>query len=191
MIPASTLRELYEVQQLSVRQIAAKLGRKHETIRGWLRDAGIQTRTKTEGKLRSPYKGLWTPERDQIIRDMWHKVGCTTIARKIGCGVTKCAVLGRARRIGLPPHPQRPLSMTPDAIRKREETKRKNREMMGQQPVQSHALDERRLPASPERSLIDFSPNLRLQTMWVTCLQEVREQRGAQWRQLLGVKRNG
>jgi hypothetical protein len=181
MIPAEKLRDLYETQQLSVRQIADQLHSKHETVRLWLRRAGIQTRGKQEGKLlRSPYKNLWTPERDEIIRSMWDNSGTRAIAKKIGCGVTKNAIIGRARRLGLPPHAKRPLSMTADAVRLREKTKKQNREMSLAERVAigSAVRDSKRYR---HESLIAFPESPRLEMAWREMLAKVKRERGAAW----------
>lgn len=44
---------------------------------------------------------LWSEERDQIIRDNRGKLSASIIAKMIGGGCTRCAVIGRARRLGL------------------------------------------------------------------------------------------
>ena len=54
---------------------------------------------------------VWTPERIEILKTLWaERYSAAEIARTIGCGLTRCAVLGKAHRLDLPTHaaPRRP-----------------------------------------------------------------------------------
>lgn len=45
----------------------------------------------------------WTPEREALLRQRWAEgASGGTIARELGHGVSKGAVLGKASRLGLP-----------------------------------------------------------------------------------------
>jgi hypothetical protein len=109
---------------------------------------------------------------DEILRDLYVKqqLSQAEIAKRFG--VTHNVIHGRVRRLGLPAQPKRPLSMTPDAIRLRNKA--------------SHAKDERRMDGSPARSIITFLPESpRLEMAFRHELAKVREERGAQWTELL------
>lgn len=53
------------------------------------------------------HNGAWTVAREEQLREMWHPTGpsCSEIAREInrdgGQHLTKCAIIGKARRLGL------------------------------------------------------------------------------------------
>lgn len=67
------------------------------------------------------HNGAWSAAREEQLREMWHPTGpsCSEIAREInrdgGQHLTKCAIIGKARRLGLAgrapvPPPKRRLS---------------------------------------------------------------------------------
>jgi len=48
---------------------------------------------------------VWTPERVETLKRLWAEHhSAAEIARAIGCGLTRCAVLGKAHRLDLPTH---------------------------------------------------------------------------------------
>lgn len=46
------------------------------------------------------YAERWDPEREQVLRDLWPVASTQQIAERIG--MSRRAVLGKARRMGLP-----------------------------------------------------------------------------------------
>lgn len=44
----------------------------------------------------------WTPARITLLRECWPDASATVIAKRIGDGCTRNAVLGKAFRLGLP-----------------------------------------------------------------------------------------
>lgn len=58
---------------------------------------------------------VWTPERVETLKALWdERYSAAEIARAIGCGLTRCAVLGKVHRLDLPTHaaPPRPYRTT-------------------------------------------------------------------------------
>ncbi len=58
---------------------------------------------------------VWTPERVETLKALWEeRYSAAEIARAIGCGLTRCAVLGKVQRLDLPTHaaPPRPYRAT-------------------------------------------------------------------------------
>ena len=66
----------------------------------------------------------WTVERVQLLKALWGTMSCAEVARKLGHGCTKNAIIGKAGRLGLsapkeeprprpPPMPPRPRPMPP------------------------------------------------------------------------------
>jgi len=51
---------------------------------------------------RAPSIGTWTPERIATLKQMWKAHSAAEIAKKLGAGVTRNAVIGKATRLGLP-----------------------------------------------------------------------------------------
>jgi GcrA cell cycle regulator len=50
----------------------------------------------------------WTPERIGLLTRLWGEhLSAAEIARELGCGLTRCAVLGKVHRLGLESHAAR------------------------------------------------------------------------------------
>src|SRR5947209_7702819 len=48
---------------------------------------------------------LWTPERIDLLTKLWaERVSASEIARKLGCGLSRCAILRKVHRLQLPTH---------------------------------------------------------------------------------------
>lgn len=90
----------------STSEIARALGRHHESVGGRMDLLGIE-----RNKYRPPAK--WTPEMDAIIKKYITIEYREDIARRLG--VSKGAVIGRAKRLGLSgQHPAAPMAWTRD-----------------------------------------------------------------------------
>ena len=90
--------ELWRTGGFSITEIARQTGRSKYCVNGALRRAAVIV-----GKLINydATKNIaWGDEHDRILRDLWGNTRAASIAKRIG--VTKNAVIGRARRIGLP-----------------------------------------------------------------------------------------
>lgn len=66
-------------------------------------------------------KGNWTDERVAQLKEWWPNFSASEIAKKLG-GVTRCGVIGKARRLGLQ-KPEYLFSEHPRAVRARRERK--------------------------------------------------------------------
>lgn len=51
--------------------------------------------------LRKYETSPWTAERIEVVRENWGKLCCAAIADLLGGGISKCGVIGKARRMGL------------------------------------------------------------------------------------------
>jgi GcrA cell cycle regulator len=63
---------------------------------------------------RIPDGSPWTPERTQILIDCWtDRLSAAQIAKKLGNGISRCAVLGKVHRLKLPTHKVEPRPRKP------------------------------------------------------------------------------
>ncbi len=60
---------------------------------------GLPRREFRCNKKRGDWK--WTEAQNEEIRTSWGKLTCREIAEKLGCGITKSGVIGKAHRLGL------------------------------------------------------------------------------------------
>jgi GcrA cell cycle regulator len=52
------------------------------------------------------YNNVWTPERTAHLRRLWREgVSTNVISNALGGGITRMAVIGKAKRLNLGPHP--------------------------------------------------------------------------------------
>ena len=51
---------------------------------------------------RAPNVGTWTPDRIAILSKFWMSHSADEITKKLGDGITRNAVIGKASRLGLP-----------------------------------------------------------------------------------------
>lgn len=91
---------------------------------------------------------IWTEAEDTIIRDNLHKRSARDIAALIGGGVTRNAVIGRGRRLGL------------SGTRRRASIKETRPRIRRTNPlVQSHLLP---VPWTPQEPPVDAPPSLQV-----------------------------
>lgn len=91
------LRELWADQTVRIAEIAERFGRREDSIRKLATKLGLGR------KARRFNVNQWPEERDQRLREL-HAMHLSAgqIAKAMG-GVTRCAVIGRAYRLGLGP----------------------------------------------------------------------------------------
>src|SRR5262245_26979334 len=54
--------------------------------------------------LRTPRETFWNDEREDLVRNLWPTFSAGQIAQKLGFGITRSAVMGKASRLGLSKH---------------------------------------------------------------------------------------
>lgn len=87
--------QLRELASLDVREISERMGRSVDSVSGRARTLGLSVSV----------IGVWTDEATSVLQEMW-KSGCSAaeIARRLGLGFSRCAVLGKAHRLSLGRH---------------------------------------------------------------------------------------
>jgi len=105
-----------------------------------------------EMRKRSPDRVDWSEWRLAMLRRMWPDsgIGCPEIALAIGCGATRNAIIGKARRLGLGP---KPLISGQSHQARGGATKRAKSEQ--QRVVSMQALAERRKAISSPQALAE------------------------------------
>ena len=48
-------------------------------------------------------ESVWNEDRVAYLKGQWLQASATTIAKELGAGITRNAVIGKAARLGLPP----------------------------------------------------------------------------------------
>ena len=94
------LIQFYDVQGLTLAQIAERLGRSLHAVAMRLARMRIAGQIKT-ARAESPHALKWTPERLDQLRAQWATVAPVVLAAEFG--ISRSAVLSMAYRLGLPP----------------------------------------------------------------------------------------
>lgn len=76
----------------TIEEAAKRLGVCRETARHWARKLGLSR----------PSTNPWTPERTELLRTLWDRgFSASQIAYRLGGGISRNSVLGKAHRLGV------------------------------------------------------------------------------------------